>query len=430
MPTIRVTSCPDIHLHHITPFLSVTYKLSGTHFCPSDKPSPEFCPFGALTFVLMRGQRGLRFSLAMWERTWYNSTHMKEIDELRAQIDHVDAQIVALLKERMHVVHRIGEKKAKSGAKLFVPERESIQRAKLTELNAGVLPEEALLSIYRQIISCGYLSEGGLRIGYLGPEGTWSHQAALARFGDSVSLFPFPSFSHVFEAVERGEVEYAVVPIENNTAGFVTQTMDLLVAGSSVRICAQCMQSIQNCLLAAIPRENIRIIYSHPQVLGQCSRWLQQKLPHAEQISTASTAAAAQMARQESSNGAAALGSRLVAKLYNLEVLDANIQDNASNTTRFAVIGKHFSQPSQKDRTTICFGVPHVPGSLADVLLLFKKYAINIYCIDSRPSRNISWEYLFYIDVEGHELVPPLKNCLEELKRAGSMLKVLGSYPE
>ena len=357
-------------------------------------------------------------------------TRMDEIEQLREQIDRVDASIVELLKERMQYVHRVGEIKATDASALFVPERESAQREKLVKLNGGVLPEEALLRIYRQIISCGYLLEGGLRVGYLGPEGTWSHQAALARFGESVTLLPFPSFSHLFNAAERGEVDFAVIPIENNTAGFVTQTMDLLMASNTLRICAQCMQSVQNCLLANCTREDIRTIYSHPQVLGQCKLWLQQNFPNAEQISTASTASAAKMAHAEADKGAAALGSRLVGRLCDLQVQEANIQDNATNTTRFAVVGKQLTRPTGKDRTTICFGVPHVPGSLADVLLLFKKHNINIYCIDSRPARNISWEYLFYMDVEGHELARPLQSCIEELRRGSPMVKVLGSYPE
>ena len=220
---------------------------------------------------------------------------MKEIEKLREQIDEIDGSIVELLKKRMDCVHRVGEIKAVEGSALFVPERESAQREKLVRLNGGVLPEEALLSIYRQIISCGYLLEGGLRIGYLGPEGTWSHQAALARFGESVHLQPFPSFSHVFEAAERGEVDYAVVPIENSTDGFVTQTMDLLMTSSRLRICAQIHLNIRNCLLSNVAREDIRVIYSHPQVLGQCRHWLQQNFPQAEQISTASTAAAAKI---------------------------------------------------------------------------------------------------------------------------------------
>ncbi len=355
---------------------------------------------------------------------------MKEIEKLREQIDEIDGSIVELLKKRMDCVHRVGEIKEAEGGALFVPERESAQREKLVRLNAGVLPEEALLSIYRQIISCGYLLEGGLRIGYLGPEGTWSHQAALARFGESVHLQPFPSFSHVFEATERGEVDYAVVPIENSTDGFVTQTMDLLMTSSRLRICAQIHLNIRNCLLSNVAREDIRVIYSHPQVLGQCRHWLQQNFPQAEQISTASTAAAAKLALQDQNKHSAALGSQLVGELLGLNVAEENIQDIASNTTRFAVIGTQHTRPTGKDRSTICFGVPHSPGSLADVLTLFKQHGINIYCIDSRPARHTSWEYLFSIDVEGHEEAEPLKKCLEEARQKAPMLKLLGSYPE
>ncbi len=355
---------------------------------------------------------------------------MKEIENLRVDIDRIDAAIVDLLKQRMKCVHRVGEIKQAQGAPLFVPERESAQREKLVALNDGVLPEEALMSIYRQIISCGYLLEGGLRVGYLGPEGTWSHQAALARFGESVQLMPFPSFAHVFEAAEREEIDYAVVPIENSTAGFVTQTMDLLMSTTCLRICAQSMQNIRNCLLGNLEPDKIRVIYSHPQVLGQCRLWLQQNYPNAEQISTASTAAAAKIARDEAERGAAAMGSQLVARLYGLKILQSNVQDIASNTTRFAIIGRQSTHPTGSDRTTICFGVPHTAGTLADALMLFKQHGINIYCIDSRPSRHSSWEYLFSIDVDGHEEAEPLQSCLKDLRRHCPMVKVLGSYPE
>ena len=354
---------------------------------------------------------------------------MMDLGKIREEIDCIDAAIVELLKQRMECVHRVGEAKNATGAPLFVPERESVQREKLAKLNAGVLPEQALLSIYRQIISCGYLLEGGLRVGYLGPEGTWSHQAALARFGDSVTLVPFPSFQHLFDAVKRGEVNYSVVPIENSSDGSVSQAMDLM-GSTDLRICAQTHLSVQNCLLSVIPREKIRVLYSHPQVLGQCKQWLQQNFPNAEQIPTASTAAAARIAKKEAQQGAAALGSRLVAELNGMAVLEANIQDKVSNTTRFAIIGKQLTQPTGHDRTTLCFGVPHTPGSLVDVLSLFKKHGINIHCIYSRPTRNVAWEYLFYIDVEGHEDEAPLKKCLAEVRACTPMLKVLGSYPE
>lgn len=345
------------------------------------------------------------------------------------EIDKIDAQIVDLLKCRAHCAHKVGIMKKELGLPTFVPERESALINKLMILNNGELPEKSLLSIYRQIVSCSFHLEGGMKVGYLGPEGTWSNQAALSRFGESVELIPFPSFTHVFSAVERGDVNYGVIPIENSTDGSVSQAMDNFVH-SPLRICAQIHQRIHNCLMANIPKKEIRTIYSHPQVLGQCRLWLLQNFPQAAQVPTASTTVAAKMAHDDASKGAAALGSPLAANLNGLKVLAANIQDKASNTTRFAIIGQQETQPSGHDRTSICFSVPHTPGSLVDVLQHFKKHGINIFCIDSRPTRDTDWEYLFYIDVNGHEKEDPLRNCLAEMHHQCPMFKVLGSYPE
>lgn len=355
---------------------------------------------------------------------------MKELDNIRVEIDRIDASIVQLLKERMVCVHRVGEIKKDAGAPLFVPERESAQRKKLAELNGGVLPEQALLSIYRQIISCGYLLEGGLRVGYLGPEGTWSHQAARERFGESVTLIPYDSFELIFRAVERGDADYGVLPIENSTYGFVSQTMDPLMVSRDLRICAQSLLHVRNCLLSSIPRAEITTIYSHPQVLGQCRAWLRENFPHAKQVPAASTAAAALLAKESAAQGAAALGSRLVAEMYGLDIAEADIQDDPSNTTRFIIIGKQTTRPTGQDRTSICFGVSNTPGTLSDVLSTFKKHGINIHCLDARPSRDLPWQYLFFIDVEGHQDEAPLKTCLDELCGTKAELKVLGSYPE
>lgn len=355
---------------------------------------------------------------------------MKELDDIRVEIDRIDASIVQLLKERMACVHRVGEIKKDSGSPLFVPERESAQMQKLAKLNAGVLPEKALQSIYRQIISCGYLLEGGLRVAYLGPEGTWSHQAARERFGESVELKPYHSFEQIFHAVERGEANYGVLPIENSTYGFVSQTMDPLMGSNDLRICAQSLLHVRNCLLADIPRSEIRTLYSHPQVLGQCRRWLRENFPHAEQVSVASTAAAARMAKEEAARGGAALGSRLVAELYGLQVLEPDVQDDAANTTRFVIVGKQPTVPTGRDRTSICFSVSNSSGKLVEVLDTFRKHHINIHCLDARPLRDVPWQYLFFMDVEGHENAQPLSCCLEELRATGAELKVLGSYPE
>jgi len=360
---------------------------------------------------------------------WYNARTTMNLDELRQGIDAVDAQLVELLKQRAAYVHQVGELKKASGAPTFVPERENALISKLLKLNDGVLPEKSLLSIWRQIVSCSFHLEGNMRIGYLGPEGTWSHQAALSRFGDSVELVPYSSFAHIFAAVERNEVNYGVIPLENSTHGNVVQAMDFF-AHTHLSICAQVHQSVQNCLMANIQPKGIRTIYSHPQVLGQCSVWLQQNYPEADQIPTASSTAAARMAVEKAADGAAALGSPLAARLHGLNILAEQVQDVATNTTRFVVIGTQKTKPCGKDRTTICFTVPHKAGGLVDVLEYFRTYGINIYCLDSRPTRDTAWEYLFYIDVDGHEAAEPLRSCLAELKAQCPVFKVLGSYPE
>lgn len=354
----------------------------------------------------------------------------QQLEQIRQEIDRIDAGIVQLLKERMACVHEVGVIKKNHRAPLFVPERESAQMEKLAALNGGVLPEKALQSIYRQIISCGYLLEGGLRVAYLGPEGTWSHQAARERFGDSVTLAPYASFDLIFKAIERGDAHYGVLPIENSTYGFVSQTMDPLMVSNDLYICAQSRLHIRNCLLAACPRGEIRTIYTHPQVLGQCRRWLQENFPAAEQVPTKSTAVAAQLAKENAAAGAAALGSRLVAELCGLNVLETDVQDEASNTTRFIIVGKQRTVPTGQDRTSICFGVANTPGTLVEVLATFKKHSINIHCLDARPSREAPWQYLFFIDVEGHQAEEPLRTCLEDLRATKAELKVLGSYPE
>ncbi len=350
--------------------------------------------------------------------------------ELRQEIDSIDAQLIALLKQRARCAHEVGAIKRAEGSPIFVPERESALIRKLMELNGGELPKKSVQAIWRQIVSMSFLLESGMRVGYLGPEGTWSHQAALSRFGESVEYVPFPSFQAVFTAVECEDINYGVIPIENSSNGAVVQAMDAF-AQTPLRICDQVHQSVQNCLMANIGKADIRTIYSHPQVLGQCREWLMQNFPHAGQVPTASTTAAARIAKEEAANGAAALGSPLSAALTGLRVLEEHIQDKVGNTTRFAVIGKQLTRPSGHDRTTICFCVPrHVAGSLAGVLEHFRRHNVNLHCIDSRPTRDTPWEYLFYVDVEGHEAEEPLSRCLEELRVQCPMLKVLGSYPE
>ncbi len=351
------------------------------------------------------------------------------LPELRDSIDRVDARLVQLLHERADLVHQVGLVKEAGKAPIFVPERESSLYAKLNSLNDGKLPEESLKAIWREIISCGYALEGGFKAAYLGPEGTWSHQAAIRQFGKSVELIPCSCFKDVFDAVERGNAAYGVVPMENSTHGAVTQVMDLFVS-SPLKICAQMHLPIRNCLLGNVERERIQTIYSHPQIIGQCRQWLDAHFPGADLVETSSSTAAARMAAERAGEGAAALGGALAGELAGLRLLESNIQDKPHNVTRFVVIGNQTTHPTGADRTSLCFTVRHEAGSLVQALEQFRRHGISLLRIESRPSKMVDWEYVFYVDAEGHADAEPLKTCLENTSRFCSLLKVFGSYPE
>ncbi len=352
-----------------------------------------------------------------------------KLPELRQEIDKLDRQIVALLHERASLVHQVGLIKQDSQSPIFVPEREADLYRKIADLNGGKLPEGSLRAIYREIISCSFSLEGGFKVAYLGPAGTWSHQASLKQFGSSVELMPMHGFAAVFDAVERHEADYGVIPIENSTGGSVTDAMDLFI-GTTLNICAQIQLRICNCLLGNIRPEDIKTLYSHPQVLLQCRQWIRNNFPAADLVETSSTTVAAQIAVEKASEGAAALGGALAAELFGLQILESNIQDKASNTTRFAIIGHQKTQPTGNDRTSLCFTVRHTAGSLVSVLEKFKQYGISLLRIESRPSKIIDWEYVFYVDAAGHAEQEPLKTCLDEVADHCSILKVFGSYPE
>lgn len=352
-----------------------------------------------------------------------------DLSELRQNIDRVDAQIVDLLKQRFSYVREVGEIKKSAQSPIFVPEREKALLEKIESLNAGTLPASSLQSIYREIISCGYAQEGSLTIAYLGPPGTWSHQAAIKQFGRSVTLIDKPNFSDVFEMVERGQADYGIVPLENSSNGAVTPVMDLFIQ-SPLKICSQIHLSIKNGLMAAIPRKEIKTIYSHPQVLGQCHDWLLRNFPQADLVETSSTTKAALIAVEQSGKGAAALGTPLAAELFDLTLLEQDVQDKSNNTTRFAVLGHQPTLPTGKDRTSLLFHIHHRPGTLVDALDCFRKHGIDLIRIESRPSKVINWEYVFYVDTVGHAHEEPLASALEELESHCSLLKILGSYPQ
>ncbi len=351
------------------------------------------------------------------------------LHEIRKRIDTIDKQLLDLLSQRADLVHEVGLIKKRDGLQIYAPDREEALLRKLVEMNEGRLPEKSIRSIYREIMSAALALEEDLKIAYLGPEGTWTHQAAIKKFGHSVNYTPHASFSDVFDDVARRRADYGVVPIENSTEGAVSHTLDLFV-DSPLRICAQILLRIDNNLLATIAREEVRILYSHPQVFGQCKNWILRNLPDADLVEVSSTTKAAHLAHEKASEGAAALGGRLAAELAGLEVLDEAIQDRATNTTRFLVIGEKTCPPTGNDRTSILFSVHDRPGSLVAALKAFDSFEINMSKIESRPSKQKDWEYIFYVDLAGHCENGQVSSALEELEKHCSLVKLLGSYPD
>ncbi|MFZ9941962.1 MAG: chorismate mutase, partial [Luteolibacter sp.] len=261
------------------------------------------------------------------------------LDDIRRQIDAIDQELLALLNRRADLVHEVGVVKKRDGLQIYAPEREESLLRRLISMNQGRLSESSIRAIYREIMSAALALEDDLKIAYLGPEGTWTHQAAIKKFGHSVSYSPQPNFADVFDQVTRRSADYGVVPIENSTEGAVSHTLDLFV-DSPLHICSQILLRIENCLMSAIPRGEIRTLYSHPQVFGQCRAWIHKNFPHADLVEVSSTTKAAQIAQEQAKQGAAALGGPLAAEIYSLKVLESSIQDRATNTTRFLVIGE------------------------------------------------------------------------------------------
>ena len=351
------------------------------------------------------------------------------LDEIRVQIDSIDSQLLDLLSQRGDLVHEVGIIKKRDDLQIYAPERENALLNKLVKMNKGRLPERSIRAIYREIMSAALALEDDLKIAYLGPEGTWTHQAAIKKFGHSVEYLPQPNFAEVFDQVARRKASYGVVPIENSTEGAVSHTLDLFV-DSPLHICAQILLRIENNLMASIPREEIKTIYSHPQVFGQCKNWLLRHFPEADLVEASSTTRAAQIAAKKAHEGAAALGGTLAAELNDLQILESSIQDRATNTTRFLVVSEKTCPSTGNDRTSILFAVRDQPGSLVEALKAFDEFEINMSKIESRPSKQKDWEYIFYVDLAGHCEDKKLSKALRELETHCSLVKLLGSYPD
>ncbi|MEM8953116.1 MAG: prephenate dehydratase [Verrucomicrobiota bacterium] len=351
------------------------------------------------------------------------------LEDLREKIDRVDDQLIALLNERADLVHEVGEIKKEGGLEIYAPEREEKLLKSLVGKSEGRLPEKAIRAIYREIMSASLDLERGLQIAYLGPEGTWTHQAAISKFGASVDYVPQANLSDVFDRVTREKADYGVAPIENSTEGAVTHTLDLF-ADSNLKICAQVLLRIENNLMAMIPREEITKLISHPQVFGQCRDYILQNFPEADLVESSSTAAAAKVAEERGDEGYAVLGGALLADVHHLDVLEESVQDSMTNTTRFLVLGKRTCPPTGRDRTSIMFSVRDEPGSLYDALKPFNQFEINMSKIESRPSKRREWEYFFFVDVAGHCEDAELLTALRELEKHCRFVKLLGSYPD
>ncbi|MFH0935615.1 MAG: prephenate dehydratase [Candidatus Omnitrophota bacterium] len=348
------------------------------------------------------------------------------LKNLRRQIDGIDKKITAMLNVRSRITLRIARQKQKKGAGIYSPDREREVLRKVALMNKGPLKPRAIEAIYREIMSASLSLEKPLEIAYLGPQATFTHLAALKRFGSQLGYIACDSIGDVFLKVERGSADYGVVPIENSIEGAVTHTLDMFM-DSDLKICAQIILDISHNLLANCRKEKIKRVYSNPQVFGQCRIWLQENLPRAEQIEVSSTTRAAQVAATEKYS--ACIASLLAAKAYKLKVIARDIEDSPHNITRFFVIGKENIGPTGADKTSILFSIKDKVGALYEMLLPFKKYRINLTRIESRPSKKKAWDYYFFVDLEGHQDNPGIKKALSELDNRCTFLKVLGSYP-
>lgn len=348
------------------------------------------------------------------------------ISEHRQAIDLLDAQIVKLLNGRTRHVLAIGEIKLKAGEEIYAPHRERAVFERVCAHNAGPMTNEQLRAIYREIMSSALALEKTMTIAYLGPEATFTHQAAIRRFGSSLKYASQKTIADVFTEVGKNRADYGVVPVENSTEGVVTHTLDMFV-DSDLKIVSQIILPVQQCLMSNAPRAKIRKLYAHPQSLAQCRGWIQNHLPRVEIIETSSNARSAELAAQEKNS--AALGGMLAAEKYGLQILEQDIQDNAANATRFLVLGRQCSPPTGDDRTSLMVSVADKSGALHSAIAAFRRFKINMTKIESRPSKRKAWEYFFFIDCTGHFQDPKVAKAIKLLGEHCNFVKILGSYP-
>jgi chorismate mutase/prephenate dehydratase len=365
------------------------------------------------------------------------ATTQQDITRIRGRIDHVDRELHALLNERARLARAVGISKSRAGklVDFYRPEREAEVLRLVLERNAaarsqGALRDEEVVRLFREIMSACLAQEEPLKVGFLGPEGTFSQTAVHKHFGHSVRALPLASIDEVFHEVEAGNADFGVVPIENSTEGSVNHTLDRFLV-SPLQICGEVELRIHQNLMGNLGSlRDVKRVCSHPQSLAQCRQWLNEHLPNAERIPEASNAEAARRARDE--RGTAAIAGVTAAEVYGLRILANEIEDRPDNTTRFLVIGRRTFGPSGKDRTTLLLsaGDTEAPGALYRLLEPLARNKISLTRIESRPSQRRKWDYVFFIDLDGHVEDAPVKRALAKLKTRASLYRVLGSYPK
>ena len=353
----------------------------------------------------------------------------KAIGVVRAEIDAIDDQLLQLLNERARCAQRVGEIKAQHGEAGFVyrPEREAQILRRLQEANPGPLANDNVTWLFRQVMSICLSLEQPLSVAFLGPLGTFSESAAVRHFGHAARLLPQLSIDDVFREVEANHADFAVVPIENSTEGAIGRTLDLLLT-TPLKVCGEVVLRIhQHLLTKATSLGEIKRVYSHAQSLAQCHEWLNRTLPGAQRVPVGSNAQAAQLAASEPD--AAAIAGDAAGERYDLPKLAASIEDEPNNTTRFVVLGRHDAGRSGRDKTSLVMSAPNRTGSLSHLLAPFSEHGVSMTRLESRPSRHTLWEYVFFVDLEGHHDDANVQAALEELNRRAAYLKTLGSYP-
>ncbi|TNJ34618.1 prephenate dehydratase [Arenimonas terrae] len=351
------------------------------------------------------------------------------LSEVRERIDGIDRQIQGLIAERARWAQQVGKAKGplKAAVDYYRPERESQVLRQVLDRNDGPLSDEVLLRLFREIMSACLAQQEPLKVGFLGPEGTFSQQALHKHFGHSAKGLPLASIEEVFQEVEAGHADFGVVPVENSGQGTIQSTLDMFLT-SPLKICGEVELAVHQHLLSRTGRlEDIERVYSHPMSLAQCKAWLRQHLPKAEKIPVASNAEAARRAR--TADDAAAIAGESAGHVYGLKVVAGPIEDRPDNTTRFLVLGRELFSPSGHDRTSLLVYVRDQPGALYNVLSPFARHGVSMNRIESRPSHTGRWQYAFFIDVSGHVQDAPVARALSELGDYAADVKVLGSYP-